>query len=40
MEAVGPVAQCVPAVFCRQVAAHGVPGVRLVQGPRRCRRRL
>jgi len=40
MEAVGPVAQRVPSVFRRQAAAHSVPGMRLVQRPRRGRRRL
>ena len=35
-----PAAQHLPAVRRRQAAAHGVPGLRLVQGPRRRRRRL
>ena len=37
---VGTVAQRLPALRRRQAAAHGVPGLRLVQGPRRRRRRL
>ena len=40
LEARRPVAQRVPALRHRQAAAHGLPDVRLVQGPRRRRRRL
>ena len=40
MEALGTVAQCVPALRRRQAATHCVPCVRLVQRPRRHRRRL
>ena len=40
MEALGTVAQCVPTLCRRQAATHCVPSVRMVQRPRRDRRRL